>query len=407
MEDRFAHLYAERARGAQPSAIREICKLIDRPQMKSLAGGWPDPAVFPAREVAEISAAILDTQADKALQYGTTEGFIELRQALAEWSRKEEGIDCHPDDLLILHGSQQGVDLAVRVFVEPGDVVLVGLPTYFGGTGAVTGCDGTLQGVPVDEDGLDVEALGATAQRLARAGRRVKGVYVITNFQNPTGATLPAARRRRLLELAETHDFMIFEDDPYGDLRFEGEKPPSLKALDTQGRVVHVRSLSKTFAPGLRLAWLIGERAAVRKMAIAKQFVDSCTNSLVQLIFLEFLRRGLWQRAIERNIAHYRRKRDVDARAAGAPLPAASALEPAGRRFLSLRASAGTAGRHRTAGRGGRPAGGLRGRRRLFHRRQRPQHAAAFLLPGHRGGHRSRRARAGRVDPPTSKWSWS
>ncbi len=310
MNDRFSHLYTNQANKVQPSPIREICKLVDCMEIKSLAGGWPDPDVFPVKEITEISIELLTNHAAHVLQYGTTEGLPALRNELAEWARREEGIPCNLDEIIVTHGSQQAMDLASRVFIEPGDIVMVELPTYFGGTGAIHACGGLIVGVPVDENGMDTDRLADEVEQLRNAGSRVKGVYVIPNFQNPTGATLSLSRRRRLLELAERYDFMIFEDDPYGDIRFEGERIPSLKALDISGHVIHMHSLSKTFVPGMRLAWVVGEAGVIRKMAIAKQFVDSCTNTLAQYIMLEFIRRGLLREKIKQNIAYYRKKRD-------------------------------------------------------------------------------------------------
>ncbi len=308
---RFSHLFTSIAQGAQPSAIREICKLIDRPGLKSLAGGWPDPATFPTEEIREITADLMQSKPERIFQYGPTEGLPALREELSKIAKRDLGFDCQPDDMLILHGSQQGMDLAARVFIEPGDVVIAGLPTYFGGSGAVRSQGGEMVGVPVDDEGMNTDLLAQTLNNLHDQGKRVKGVYVIPNFQNPTGVTLSLTRRKRMLKLAEEHDLMIFEDDPYGDLRFEGEALPSLKALDTVGRVIHMHSFSKIFVPGLRLAWLAGETEVVRKMAIAKQFVDCCTNSLAQYVALEFIRRGYLQRQIKQNSDFYRNKRDV------------------------------------------------------------------------------------------------
>ncbi len=308
---RFSHLYTAKAQGAQPSAIREICKLIDQPDMKSLAGGWPNPAVFPDVELAEFANEILTQHADRALQYGTTEGVPALRELLAERTETHYGFSSTTNELTILHGSQQGMDLAARVLIEPGDVVLAGLPTYFGGTGAITACGGEVIGVPVDENGLNIDILEETATGLIDRGRHLKGVYVIPNFQNPTGTTLPLARRQRLLKLAERFDFLIFEDDPYGDLRFEGDSLPSLRALDGGERVIHIHSMSKTFAPGLRVAWMTAEADLSRRMVIAKQFVDCCTNSLAQYLALAFIRSGSFDNRIQSNIAFYKQKRDL------------------------------------------------------------------------------------------------
>lgn len=304
------HLYSKSACCAVPSAIREINKLVDLPDMKSLAGGWPDPAVFPNKDILRIATEQLSKNADQVLQYGTTEGLAELRQELAHLAGRVYGIKCTPDHILLTHGSAQGMDLACRVMIDPDDVVLVGLPTYFGGTGSILACCGELLGVKIDDDGINTQQVADQLQVLKNSGKRAKGIYVIPNFQNPTGATLSRKRREDLIELAATYDLVIFEDDPYGDLRFEGDHLPSLMALDTAGRVIHMRSMSKTFAPGLRVAWSIGQPDVVRKMVVAKQFVDVATNTLAQYILLEFIRNGLLENRIELNNQYYKRKRD-------------------------------------------------------------------------------------------------
>ena len=304
------HLYSKSACCAVPSAIREISKLVDSPGMKSLAGGWPDPAVFPADDIIRITTEQLGKHADQVLQYGTTEGLSELRKELARMSAAHYGIECSPDQILITAGSAQGMDLACRIIVNPDDVIFVGLPTYFGGTGAVMATCGELQGVKIDNDGMNTRHLEVELQALKNSGKRAKGIYVIPNFQNPTGTTLSLLRRQHLVELAQRYDLVIFEDDPYGDLRFEGRHLPPIMSLDTSGRVIHMRSTSKTFAPGLRVAWTIGPPDMIRKMVVAKQFVDVTTNTLAQYILLEFIRSGLLEKRIKLNNRHYKRKRD-------------------------------------------------------------------------------------------------
>jgi 2-aminoadipate transaminase len=200
--------------------------------------------------------------------------------------------------------------LATQVFVDRDEVVMVGLPTYVGGPGAIGSRGGEVAGVPVDHDGMNTEFLNQEVNRLKGSGKRVKGVYVIPSFQNPTGVTLSLNRRQHLLQLAEEHDLIIFEDDPYGDLRFEGERLPSLKSLDQDGRVIHLRSLSKIFTPGMRLGWAVGEAGTIRQMAVAKQFADCATNTPAQYILLEFIRQGLLDRQIKANVDYYRAKRD-------------------------------------------------------------------------------------------------
>jgi 2-aminoadipate transaminase len=278
--------------------------------VRSLAGGWPDPAKFPIKTIRRIFDDLMVKHGDQMLQYGSTEGLEDLRQVLAERMKTEGLIDAAADNLIITHGSAQAMHLAAQVFIDRKDVVIVGLPTYFGGPGAVHSRGGKVVGVPVDRDGLNTNRLGQEIKRLKAAGRRVKGVYVIPNFQNPTGVTLSLERRRQLVRLAETHDLVIFEDDPYADLRFEGKHPPSLKSMDRNGRVIHMRSLSKTFVPGMRLGWAFGESGAIRQMVVAKQFADAATNTPAQFILLEFIRQGLLDRQIQENIKFYRAKRD-------------------------------------------------------------------------------------------------
>ncbi|MDY0001295.1 MAG: PLP-dependent aminotransferase family protein [Polyangia bacterium] len=313
--DPFLHLYTERARQQQASSIREICKLGARPEVRSLAGGWPAPGTFPVEEVAEIARDVLASRGPDALQYCQTEGVTALRDAMARWASDKLGIPATRDHILITHGSQQGMDLIFRVLVEPGDVVLCGLPTYFGATGAVSALGGRLVGIPVDQDGLDAEAAAVRLEELRAEGARPKGIYIIPSFQNPAGVALSLARRQRLLALAKEHDLLIIEDDPYGELRFDGQPIPCCKALEraagAEGRVVHIHSLSKTFAPGLRLAWVAADPGVVRRMVVAKQYVDTCTNTFGQYLLLEFVSRGLLERQIEANIAYYRGQRDA------------------------------------------------------------------------------------------------
>ena len=308
--DTLMHLYSRETLNAQPSAIRDICALVAKPEMRSLAGGWPDPEKFPLKAIRRIFDELISKQGDQLLQYGSTEGLLELRQILANRMASEGMADVGPDNLMISHGSAQGMHLAAQVFVDRKDVVFVGLPTYFGGPGAIRSRSGKVVGIAVDDDGMNVDRLHMEAARLKASGKRVKGVYIIPNFQNPTGATLSLERRRQLVGLAETHDLIIFEDDPYGELRFEGKPLPSLKSLDRSGRVIHLRSLSKTFVPGLRLGWAAGDSGAIRKMVVAKQFNDAATNTPAQYILLEFIRQGLLDKQIQENVRHYRNKRD-------------------------------------------------------------------------------------------------
>lgn len=306
----LSRLYSQETLNAQPSAIRDICALVARPEVRSLAGGWPDAAKFPLAEIGRIFKQLVVKHGGQLLQYGSTEGLYDLRVVLAKRMENEGHKNSTPDNLIITHGSAQGMHLAAQVFIDRGDVVLVGLPTYFGGPGAIRSRGGRIVGVPIDQQGLDTNRLQQEVKQLKAKGHCVKGVYVIPNFQNPTGVTLGLKRRRQLIGLAEDHDLIIFEDDPYGELRFEGRRLPSLKSLDKTGRVIHLRSLSKTFVPGMRLGWAYGDPGVIRRMAVAKQFVDAATNTPAQYILLEFIKRGLLDRQIQENIKFYRTKRN-------------------------------------------------------------------------------------------------
>lgn len=309
--DPLGHLYSERLSRFGASAIREICKLITRPEVKSLAGGWPDPATFPVDEVNAAWKRAMEASAASMLQYGTTEGFPALRQALVDWIKAYDHTELDSDDVIVVHGSQQGMDLAARALLDPGDVVVVGLPTYFGGTGAWQSQAAEVRGVPCDGDGIDADLLEQKLKEIRGEGKKVKIVYVIPNFDNPQGTVLPLHRRMKLLGLASEHDFVIVEDDPYGTLRFEGERIPSLQHFDKEGRVVHIHSFSKIVCPGFRVAVAAGEPGLIRKMVVIKQYVDCCSNSPSQLVLLELIRAGALQRMIEFNCKYYRKKRDL------------------------------------------------------------------------------------------------
>ncbi|NMC68905.1 MAG: PLP-dependent aminotransferase family protein [Myxococcales bacterium] len=292
-----------------PSAIREICRLVAQPDLRSLAGGWPDPAVFPTDDVRRILDEDLPRHGHQALQYGVTEGLIELREILAREAARE-GLRLTVDHLMLTHGSQQAMDLTAAAFLDPGDVAIVGCPTYMGGTGAFATVGAEVVGVPVDAEGIDPDALHRRLRTLAARRRPARVVYVIPNFQNPDGSVLPLERRRALVELADRYGFVILEDDPYGALRYDGAPLPSLAALDTAGRVILARSFSKTISPGLRMAWVAAAPPVIRQLGVIKQYRDSCSGNLAQQVVLGFFRRGLFEPYLERLRVHYRAKRD-------------------------------------------------------------------------------------------------
>ncbi len=320
---RLAAQMAERTRRVQASAIREICKICGQPGMRSLSGGWPDPETYPVERISGIISDVLKSDAAQALQYGTSEGLEQLRSWLAGWIGDHDGVRCSAEQMVITHGSAQGMELSAKVFLDAGDVAFVGLPTYFGGTGACQTFGAELEGIPVDaEKGMDIEALRRRAKAVRESGRRAKLVYVIPDFQNPTGATMPVDNRRQLLQVAREHDLVIVEDSPYRDLCYDGSPPPPLKAFDEDGRVIYLRSFSKIFCPGFRLGVALGAEEIVRRMVIARQFEDCCPAAFGQHVLLEFCRRGFLQEQIEFNRKHYREKRDLLRRALEQHFPA-------------------------------------------------------------------------------------
>ncbi|WP_179404516.1 PLP-dependent aminotransferase family protein [Burkholderia guangdongensis] len=297
------------------SPIRELFKYLGEPGMISFAGGYPAGDLFDVDGLQAASARAYAAPA-RCLQYGPTDGLAELKHELIALTARR-GARCTPADMLVTTGSQQGLDLLLRVMVAPGDVVLTEQPAYPATLQALRLQQARIVTVPVDRDGLDVDRLAAwleaNAANAATAASRPKLLYTVPTFANPTGATLTRERRVALLRLAVRYGILIVEDDPYGDLRFDGDAVPSLLALadDVDGArdwVVHFSSLSKIVAPGLRVGWTIGPAEIVRRCVIAKQTVDLCSAPWTQAIAAEYLAAGALERHLPRIADAYRRK---------------------------------------------------------------------------------------------------
>ncbi|MCG2870273.1 MAG: PLP-dependent aminotransferase family protein [Vulcanisaeta sp.] len=301
---------AERTRLMRASEIRELLKWITE-NVISFGGGMPDPSSFPAKEIMEVTREILSTKADKALQYGTTNGVAELREELVRFMGKV-GIKVEgPEDVLITVGSQEALDIIGRVFINPGDYIITESPTYLAALQAFRIYGPRIIGIPMDEEGMRVDVLEDTLRKLSNEGR-VKFIYVIPTGQNPTGITMSMERRRALLDIASKYDVLIVEDDPYGYIYFgDGEPPSRLKAMDSEGRVIYLSTFSKIAAPGLRLGWVAASREVIRWFELAKQSIDLHTSTLNQYIAAELLRRGIIERNIPRIKEIYRTKRDL------------------------------------------------------------------------------------------------
>jgi len=299
------------AKGAKKSAIRELLKLTQRPEIISFAGGLPAPESFPLDILKKLSVEVLEKEGAAACQYSMTEGDNGLRKALIEKYRKDEGLELAMENLIITTSSQQGLDFLGRVFVDPGSPVILGLPTYLGGLQAFSAYGAEMHGIKLDEKGMRPDLLKAKLEELGKAGKKAKFIYTVPDFQNPAGITMPESRRREILALAHEHDTLVVEDSPYRELRFEGKNPPMLYKLDGTEQTLVLGTFSKIFVPGFRIGWLIGNKDLLDKFVTAKQSTDLCTSSFVQKIAALYLNQGHFDKNLQRIVAMYREKRNA------------------------------------------------------------------------------------------------
>ncbi|MCK4300124.1 MAG: PLP-dependent aminotransferase family protein, partial [Planctomycetes bacterium] len=319
---------ARRMEWMTTSIIREILEVAQSPDVISMAGGWPEADLFPVEQLDEVCHHVLTHTPRESLQYGLTGGFPPLRQALAEYMT-QLGVPAKMENIVITSGSQQALDLMGRIFLEEGDTVLVENPTFLGALQSFKAYGVKFAGVPVGEDGLDVDDLEELLDVT-----HPKFMYLIPNFQNPSGVTMSLERRVKVVDVADRTGVPILEDDPYGVLRFEGEHVPSLIALDSarfpenaqaggyvRGNVVYLSTFSKTLAPGLRVAWAVCPPEIGLRFVMAKQGADLHTGALAQTIAYEFIRRGWLPGQIRRIRETYRQRRDAMCEAIAAHFP--------------------------------------------------------------------------------------
>jgi 2-aminoadipate transaminase len=310
--------YAERLERMTTSIIREILKVAQSPDTISMAGGWPEADLFPVPQFREICNFVLQEMPRESLQYGLTDGLPILRETVAE-HMTERGIPAVTENVVITSGSQQALDLMGRIFLEEGDTVLVESPTFLGALQAFNAYGVHYAAVPMDEEGVCIDELREAVDKT-----QPKFMYLLPNFQNPTGVSMSMERRRAVVEVADETGVPILEDDPYGALRFEGEPLPSLAALDSarfsengessgyaQGNVVYLSTFSKTLAPGLRLAWAVAPPQVIEQFGMAKQGADLHSNALAQTIAYDFMRRGWLPAQVQRIRDTYRERRDA------------------------------------------------------------------------------------------------
>jgi 2-aminoadipate transaminase len=301
--------FSVRAKGIRRSPIRELLKLVTKPEIISFAGGIPDPALFPAYFVGEATKAILETDSDMVLQYGPTEGYPPLIHELTKRLSRKEEIHVSEAEILVTTASQQGLDLVSKIFIDEGDITVVEMPSYLGGLAALHSYGSDFIGIPVDSDGMRIDIL---EKELAKMGQveisKIKLIYVIPDFQNPSGVTLSLDRRRALIELAEKYDLLILEDSPYRELRYRGNSLPSMFSLAERGRVIMLYTFSKVFCPGMRLGFVIGNEPVIDRLIMAKQATDLCTPPFTQALLCEMLKGGALDEHIKKIVTVYREK---------------------------------------------------------------------------------------------------
>jgi 2-aminoadipate transaminase len=308
--ERYAGLFASRTKVMTSSAMRDLMAVTARPEVISLAGGLPDTSTFPPDTFAAVAQRIAAESCAKALQYGPTEGLDETKACIAA-VMDAEGMSADPEDVIVTTGGQQVIDLVAKTLIDPGDVVIAEGPTYPGAVPVFSAYQADVVQVDMDADGMRIDLLEETLDRLEREGRRPKFVYTVPSFQNPAGVTMSLPRRRRLVEVAHEHELLLLEDNPYGLLRYEGDPPPPLYSLDGGVFVMYLGTFSKILSPGIRLGWVVAPPPVLEKINLGKQAADLCTSTLSQLMVQAYFEAGRWRDYVDSLTAVYRARRDT------------------------------------------------------------------------------------------------
>jgi len=303
--------FSYNAVNVRPSPIREMLSVIKQPGMISFAGGMPAPEIFPIDEFYE-GVHILKDDGKNLLQYGTTEGYLPLKEFLAEWTAPRMGRAVSPtEEMIITTGSQQALDLFSWAMIDRGDYVITEDPSYLAALTTFYNHGARFIGIPTDRNGMQVDLLPEAIERARKEGKNIKFIYTIVNFHNPGGSTMSIARRKKLVEFSHKYNIPIFEDDPYGYVRYDGEHLPSIFSFDSQGGVVYAGSFSKILSPGSRVGWVAGSKDIIRKMTVFKQATDLCTSTITQALVAEYCRNGYLDKHLPVIIGNYRVKRDA------------------------------------------------------------------------------------------------
>lgn len=302
-------------RRTKASVIRELLKFTNKPGVISFAGGLPDPEVFPYDFVADAVKKIMSEEGRVALQYGPTEGLPQFKDEFIKFLDKYEGVTVKPENILVTTASQQALDLVGRLFIDASDPVLVEMPSYMGGLQVFKSYGADFIGVKMDDHGIDVERLEERLQWLRDQDEHYKFLYLVPDFQNPSGVTLSEERRKKVIELSQKYNVAVIEDSPYRQVRFEGKAPKMIFRLDREtsktDNIISLFTFSKTFAPALRIGVIVAHEQIIKKMVILKQSLDLCTSSLNQLIAAEFLRSGTFEKHVKLVKKTYKTKKDA------------------------------------------------------------------------------------------------
>lgn len=329
-------IFSVSAKSMKRSAIRELLKLTQRKDIISFAGGLPSPESFPIEQLKEITTEVLEKEGAQALQYGATEGDNRLREILVERYRKD-GVNITTNNLVITTASQQGLDLLPKIFINPGDKIICGLPSYLGGLSAFSTYGANMIGIKLDEKGMRSDLLEKTLAEMKAKGEKPKFIYIIPDFQNPAGITMPESRRLEIIDIAHKYDVLIVEDSPYRELRFNGKAQKTIFELEGTGQVILLGTMSKIFVPGFRIGWVVAHEEIIDKIVMAKQATDLCTSPFLQKIAAKYFEKGYFDENLKKIISSYRDKRDAMLAAFSKYMPdGVKWTEPEGGLFLFM-----------------------------------------------------------------------
>ena len=303
MEVDILNFLSKSAQNMKPSPIRALLSVVNQPGIISFAGGFPNPSTFPIEDLKQIVIDVLEQEGAKSLQYGGTDGNAQLREEIAK-IYIAQGLDIDKDNVIITTASQQAIDLTSRIFLEPGDTVVCGIPTYLGALQSFNAYRANIVGAEKDEE------LEAVVRAMCASGKKPKFIYAIPDFQNPTGITMSLEQRKYMVKIARKYDLLIVEDSPYREIRFTGEPQPMLSSLAPE-RTIMLGTFSKTFVPGFRLGWVIAPKHIIQRYNLAKQSSDLCTSNFTQSIAARYLQSGLFEKNIQSTIELYRHKKDI------------------------------------------------------------------------------------------------